>query len=89
MKFEWDENKAKSNLRKHGVSFSEAATVFSDTFSAGFSDPDHSIAENRWIVIGRSDSGRLIVVCYAERSGAIRIISTRKATKREIRNYES
>lgn len=88
MKFEWDENKAEANLRKHGVSFDEAATVLQNLRAAEFPDPEHSGTEERWIAIGHSSSGRLLVVCYTEPHGAIRIISARKATKNEIKIYE-
>jgi len=89
MPLEWDENKAKANLIKHGVTFDEAATVLQNRHTSEFPDPSHSIAEQRWIAIGHSSIGRLLVVCYTEPHGAIRIISARKATKREIQNYES
>jgi uncharacterized DUF497 family protein len=86
--FEWDENKANENLKKHGVSFDEAKTVFNDPFSVTIYDPDHSIDEDRYINIGLSSKGRLIVVSYLERDEKIRIISSRKATKEEQRDYE-
>jgi hypothetical protein len=88
MRFEWDGQKDKLNTQKHGISFDEGVTIFYDTLSATFDDPDHSAAENRWITIGYSVRGRLLVVCHADRSEAARIISARKATKREIRNHE-
>ena len=87
--FEWDEKKADENLRKHGVSFEEAKTVFNDPFSVTIYDPDHSIDEQRYIDIGLSSKARLIVVSYSERGERIRIISSRKATKKEQRNYEN
>lgn len=86
--FEWNENKANENLKKHGVSFDEAKTVFNDPFSVTIYDPDHSIDEDRYIDIGLSSKGRLIVVSYLEQDGKIRIISSRKATKKEKRDYE-
>lgn len=86
--FEWDEEKAKANLKKHKVSFDEAATVFSDPFSITIPDPDHSVGEQRYIDIGNSDKGRVLVVVYTERGDNIRIISCRKATPRERRRYE-
>jgi uncharacterized DUF497 family protein len=89
VRFEWDEIKAKSNLHKHGVSFAEAASVFNDRLAITFDDPDHSGLEHRWITIGYSKRGRLLVVSNTERGAAIRIISARKATKREIRIHES
>jgi len=86
--FEWDENKAKSNLRKHKVAFAEAVTVFDDAFSITISDPDHSVEENRFIDIGMSDHNRLLVVIYTEREERVRIISARHATAPERRKYE-
>jgi len=87
--FEWDEKKAEDNLRKHGVSFAEAKTVFNDPFSVTIYDPDHSSDEQRYIDIGLSSKGRLIVVSYSERGETIRIISSREATKREQGEYEN
>jgi len=86
MQFAWDKRKAASNLKKHGVSFTEAATVFGDTLSLTFPDPDHSANEERFITIGMSRAGRVVLVAHTDRSGAIRIISARKATRAE-RNY--
>lgn len=86
--FEWDEEKAQANLRTHKVSFDEATTVFSDPFSITIPDPDHSTGEERYIDIGTSDKGRLLVVSYTERGTNIRIISCRKATPTERRRYE-
>ena len=87
MGFAWDPRKAKRNLAKHGVSFDDAATVFDDDLFVVFADPDHSIEESRFIVMGRSKQGRLLVVAYTERSDAIRIVSARKATRQEQRIY--
>ena len=89
LRFEWDSAKAISNREKHGVSFDEATTVFSDPLSVTISDPDHSLGEERWVDIGRSLSGRLLVVTYVERIDRIRIISARKASPREARNHGS
>lgn len=86
--FEWDEEKAKANLKRHKVSFDEATTVFSDPFSITIPDPDHSMDEERYIDIGTSDEGRVLVVSYTERGTNIRIISCRKATRTERRRYE-
>ncbi len=86
--FEWDEEKAKANFKKHKVSFDEAITVFSDPLSITIPDPDHSIDEERYIDIGTSDKGRVLVVVYTERGANIRIISCRKATPAERRRYE-
>lgn len=86
--FEWDEKKADENLRKHGVSFDEAKTVFNDPFSVTIYDPDHSSDEQRYVDIGLSLKGRLIVVSYCGRGETIRLISSRKATRKEQRYYE-
>ncbi|MGH2414702.1 MAG: BrnT family toxin [Microcystaceae cyanobacterium] len=88
MKFEWNPDKASQNFKKHGVSFHEAATVFHDTLSTTFPDPDHSIAESRYVTIGLSRLGRLLVVAHTDRGDRIRIISARKATRQEQRFYE-
>jgi hypothetical protein len=87
--FEWDEKKADDNLRKHGVSFDEAKTVFNDPFSVTIYDPDRSSDEERYIDIGLSLKGRLIVVSYSERGEKIRIISGREATRKEQGEYEN
>ncbi|MCL4529091.1 MAG: BrnT family toxin [Chloroflexi bacterium] len=87
--FEWDEEKAKSNLRKHGVSFDEAATIFNDPRIATISDPDHSEDEERYISIGMSVVMRLLTVIHAFRKERIRLISARRATKAEKKNYEN
>ena len=88
MKFEWDDRKAASNFKKHGVGFEEASTVFRDPFSATGADPDHSLGEQRWVTFGVSDSGRLLVISHAGQGDCIRIISARPATKTERRIYE-
>ena len=88
LSFEWDEEKAKANLKKHRVSFDEAITVFTDSFSITISDTDHSVDEQRYIDIGISDNGRVLVVVYTERGTDIRIISCRKATPSERKMYE-
>jgi uncharacterized protein len=88
MEFEWDNNKAIANLQKHGVSFSEAATVFGDPLSITFPDPDHSINESRFITIGLSTSGKIIILVHTDRGDRLRIISARKATRKEQRFYE-
>ncbi len=87
MKCEWDPAKAESNLRKHGVSFEEAATALADDYSITGADPGHSIGESRFITFGMSNVRRLLVVSHTER-GALRIISARGATKHERRIYE-
>ena len=89
MQFEWHREKAKKNYRKHKVSFDEAMTVFYDSLSATFDDPDHSVGEQRLITVGYSSRGRLLVVSHTERSKAIRIISARLATTQERKRHES
>ena len=88
MRFEWDPEKAKRNLRKHAVSFEEAVTVFYDPLSATFDDPDHSVGEYRYITTGLSSRDRLIVVAHTERGESIRIVSARPATAHERKNHE-
>jgi len=88
MEFEWDKNKAAHNLSKHGVSFDEASTVFDDTLYVDFYDPDHSYDEHRYIIVGQSAQDRVLIVSYTERSDAIRLISARKATRKEKELYE-
>lgn len=88
MRFEWDPRKAARNLRKHGVSFEEASSVFIDVFSATGNDPDHSFGEQRFVTFGMSSSGRLLVVAHAEQGDVIRIISARRATRGERGLYE-
>jgi uncharacterized protein len=87
--FVWDERKAQTNLKNHGVSFGEAALVFMDTLAQIFPDEDHSEDEQREIIIGHDQRNTLLIVSFAERrKGLIRIISARRATKRERRDYE-
>jgi uncharacterized DUF497 family protein len=86
--FEWDVEKARQNVRKHGVSFDEAVTAFSDRLSALLPDPDHSAGEERYLVMGQSTRGRLLVVSFVERPPRTRIISARLATRRERHDYE-
>ncbi|HEY0079888.1 MAG TPA: BrnT family toxin [Pyrinomonadaceae bacterium] len=88
MVFEWDEGKAEANLAKHGVSFEEAKTVFDDPLYVDFYDPDHSSEENRYIIIGESRQGRLLLVSYTERGEATRLISAREVTRSEREAYE-
>jgi uncharacterized protein len=88
MIFEWNPVKAETNYRKHGVSFTEAATVFNDSLSVAFPDIDHSRGENRYIMIGLSRLGQLLVVAYTERQEKIRIITARPVTRQERRFYE-
>ncbi len=86
--FEWDNEKATANFRKHRVGFDEATTIFSDPLSITIHNPDHSANEQRYIDIGSSDKGRVLVVVYTERGSNIRIISCRKATPSERKLYE-
>jgi uncharacterized protein len=87
MEFEWNLDKATINLRKHGVSFQEATTAFDDALSVTFPDPDHSINESRYVMIGVSKSGQLLVVSHTDRESRIRIISARRATRQEKAFY--
>lgn len=88
MQFEWDPKKAKRNYKKHRVPFEEAVTVFYDPLSATFDDPDHSVGEQRFISVGFSSRRRLLVVSYAERGKALRIINARLATAHERKRHE-
>jgi uncharacterized DUF497 family protein len=88
MNFEWDPRKAEINIGKHGVSFSEAGTVFGDALAITVSDPDHSAKEDRYIIMGWSNRGRLLMVSYTDRSNRIRIISARELTRSEKKTYE-
>lgn len=89
MRFEWDPSKADGNLKKHGVAFSEAASVFGDPLSDSFADPDHSLGEFRCVTIGQSIAGRLLVVGHTDRAETVRIITARQTTPRERRYYEN
>ena len=86
--FEWDKRKAASNLRRHNVSFEEAATAFADDFSLTINDPAHSEEEERLVLIGTTAMFRIVIVVHTERGDNIRIISARRATKTEIKQYE-
>jgi uncharacterized protein len=88
MKFEWDPPKARANVRKHGVTFDEAATVFMDELAVSGSDPDHSVGEARYITFGMSSLGRLLAVSHTHRTASIRIIGARRVTRAERRIYE-
>ena len=88
LQFEWDSKKALSNKRKHGITFEEACTIFADPLSITISDPAHSIGEDRFITIGTSVNNDLIVAVHADRNDIIRIISARKATRNERKQYE-
>ena len=87
MKFEWQGTKAAINLQKHGVSFDEAATVFADTLSHVFPDQDHSDDETRFLIIGMSEAGRVLVVSHTDRGERTRIISAREASRKEAETY--
>jgi uncharacterized protein len=89
VQFEWDLAKAASNEAKHGVSFSEASSVFGDPVSLVFDDPDHSWDEQRSLIVGRSELDRVLIVAYTERGEAIRLISAREVTRREREEYEN
>jgi len=86
--FEWDQEKADKNIKKHGVSFDEASSVFGDVLSLTVFDPLHSEKKDRFVLIGNSFKNRIIVIAHAERGDKIRIISARKATKNERMQYE-
>ena len=88
MEFEWDLLKADKNLRKHSVSFHEAATALSDDLSITYHDPDRSATEHRFITVGMSRSGRVLMVAHTDRGKKVRIISARKTTPQERRYYE-
>ena len=89
LRFDWDPNKAKTNIEKHGISFEEATTVFADEQAVLFDDPDHSEDENRSILLGFSAMAKMLIVCHClrEEGNVIRIISARKATKTEEKQY--
>ena len=88
MNFEWNPLKAEINLKKHQVSFEEAATVFNDPLSVTFPDPDHSVGEDRYLIIGLSVAYKVLVISHTYRDDTIRIISAREATNQEKRFYE-
>lgn len=89
MVFDWDSEKAARNLEKHGITFYEAATVFSDPLSMSYYDPDHSLSEHRFITIGMSERGELLMVAHTDHDGdIIRLISARQLTRRERKQYE-
>ena len=88
LQFDWDDAKAKANLNKHGVAFDEALSVFADPLARIFDDPDHSASEPREIVVGFSTKPRLLVVGFTERSGRVRLIHARRATKAEQTRHE-
>lgn len=89
IQFEWDNNRASINLKKHGITFEEASTVFYDGDAILFDDPDHSEEEERFLILGLSEQTKMLIVshCYRGKTGRIRIISARKATKKEAKQY--
>lgn len=89
MSFQWDPQKAKINLEKHGISFEKAKQVFEDPLFLTYADPDHSFEERRFVIMGVVPDGRLLIVSYTDRDRETRIISARPATRQERRNYES
>ena len=89
MKFEWNRDKAASNVMKHKVSFEEAVTVFYDPLAATFEDLEHSRGERRWLTIGYPSRDRLLVPCHTERRGGVRLISGQQATRRERNRHEA
>ena len=89
MRFTWDPTKERSNKRKHGVGFQEATTVFGDPLAVTVFDPDHSAGEERLLTVGQSTAGQLLVVCHVEQGTTIRIISARRATAHERKDYET
>jgi uncharacterized DUF497 family protein len=88
LSFEWDADKARINVQKHGVSFEEASTVFQDPLASTIYDPDHSEDEDRYLSLGQSSENRLLVVSFTDRDETIRIISARVASRRERKQYE-
>jgi uncharacterized DUF497 family protein len=88
MRFEWDDVKATVNLKKHGVSFEEAETVWQDFFNIDLFDDEHSEGERRFLMVGESEQNRLLIVSYTERENIVRIISARELTSKEKREYE-
>jgi uncharacterized protein len=88
MRFTWDENKAATNLIKHGISFPEATTVFGDPLSDTYPDPDHSVDEQRFITRGMSERGKILVVSHTDDGELVRVISAREATYGERKSYE-
>jgi uncharacterized protein len=88
LSFEWDPRKAAANRRKHGVSFEQAIPIFGDSLARIFDDPDHSASEPRELIVGHCTRRTLLVVCFVQRGGRIRIFSARRATRQERRDYE-
>lgn len=89
MKFTWDPEKAEQNVFAHDVSFQEATTVFGDPLAGTVPDPDHSVGEGRFVTVGYSSAGQLLVVCHTEQGDTIRIFSARRAASHERKDYET
>ena len=89
MRFTWDPSKERGNKRDHGIAFQEATTVFGDSLAVTVSDPDHSVGQERFVTMGHSISGTLLVVCHTEQRDTIRVISARRATAHERKDYET
>ncbi|TAN52384.1 MAG: BrnT family toxin [Methylococcaceae bacterium] len=89
VEFRWNSDKARSNVKKHRVCFDEAVSAFYDPFSITVPDPDHSVGESRFLLLGMSNRNRLLVVCHTDRGEIIRIISARPVTRRERETYET
>jgi hypothetical protein len=89
MKFTWDPEKAKQNVLAHDISFQEATTVFGDPLAGTVPDPNHSVGEERFVTVGYSSAGQLLVVCHTEQGDTIRIFSARRATSHERKDYET
>jgi uncharacterized protein len=89
VRFTWDPSKERRNKRDHGIGFQDATTVFGDALAVTVSDPDHSIGEERFLTVGLSKSGQLLVVCHTEQRDTIRIISARRASAHERKDYET
>ena len=88
MKFEWDPNKAASSVRRHGIAVEDAASVFGDPLARTIPDPEHSTGEARFVTMGLTAGGRLVVVVHTDREGRTRLVSARPATRREKKSYE-
>ena len=88
LSFEWDDRKAQGNLRKHGISFEEASTIFGDSFAQTIHDPLHSVNEDRYVELGESCKRRILVVVFTDRESKIRLVSARMANRRERKDYE-
>ena len=88
LEFDWDDDKAARNRRAHGVSFEEARSVFGDPLTRFYTDDVHSVGEDRYVAIGESEAGRLLMVVYSPYGTVVRLISARRPTRRELNHYE-